>query len=196
MKQELSKREKILFFSAGLLVLLYLAVQFAILPLARRYVEGLQMRDFVIQEKADVQADFNNKSTIESSNKNADERFLAIKQQYPLLVPNEVVDTTLTNLSIKSGLSPMGFSIKTPSANSQVAAGAEEQDAAAGLFTVVNATMNVTGTYASITNLLDSVDEMQYIRVTNLNYTTNRQDETSNVGLITIDFELTYITPS
>ena len=52
MKQGLSKREKFLLFAAGLVLILYLAIQFVILPLASRYMEGIQERNNLRNELA------------------------------------------------------------------------------------------------------------------------------------------------
>ena len=114
MKQGVSKREKILLFSMGLLLILYLCIQFVILPLANRYFEGRQQRDNLISEKHRVEADINNRPAIESENREAGQRFEAIKSEYPLLVPNEEVDTILTNLCILNGFRVSGFRVTSP----------------------------------------------------------------------------------
>ena len=52
MKPGLTKREKILLFSVGLIVIIYLAVQFAIIPLSARYNEAISERGRLSDEKA------------------------------------------------------------------------------------------------------------------------------------------------
>ena len=191
MKQGLSKREKILLFSAGLLVLFYLSVQFAIIPLANRYRDGVQDRNTLSIEERHVRTEIANKQSTEQANIEAKTKFEAIKQEYPLLVPNEEVVTILTNLCLKNALSPSRLSIITPTAPSRSGNGPETPGS---LFTIITASTNLTGTYSSLTRLLDEVDTMQYIRITNLGYSASRQAD-DDISSITLSFELTFINP-
>jgi len=196
MIQGLSKREKILLFAAALVLILYLAIQFAILPLMSRYVEALQERNYLRTVQAKVDADIADRPNIEAEHQNAQQRFESIKQLYPILVPNEEIVTDLTNMCITNGLSPTRLNITSP----PYPAGTDENadgTASESLFTVITATMNVSGSYTSLTRLLDEVDSKQYVRVTNMTYTVNRPDEnnTPTPSTITLNFELTYINP-
>ena len=192
MVNSLSKREKILLFSAALVVILYLAIQFAILPLMRNYVNGIEERDHLRSVQRSVDADIDNKTNIENTHKDAVQRFDAIKQEYPLLVPNEEVVTTLNLLCITNGLSPSRLNITSPPYPTPSEDGEEEEN----LFTVITATVNVTGTGGGLTSLLDEVDTKQYIRVTNMSYSLIRDAETSVANAsITLNFELTYVNP-
>ena len=199
MIQGLSKREKILLFAAGLVVILYLSVQFVILPLATRYVSSLSERDHLRTEQAKIDADINNKAAIENENREANQRFEAIKKEYPLLVPNEEVATILTNLCITNGLSPSMLSISPPpTATTQTTQEGEEQSES--LFTIITATINVSGTYNSLTRLLDEVDEKQFIRITNMTYREQRQQNDDAINVlpetdVTLNFELTFVNP-
>jgi len=191
MVQNLSKREKILLFSAALLVILYLSIQFVILPLITSYISKLDERSHLRTVQSRVDADIANKSTIEAEHKDAEQRFESVKQQYPLLVSNEEVVTILNNLCIINGLSPSRLNITSPPYPAQTE-GAEEL-----LFTIITATMNVSGFYQSLVSLLDEVDTKQFIRVTNMNYTVNRQSDSAlpTPSTITLNFELTFVNP-
>jgi len=194
MINSLSKREKILLFGAGLLVILYLAIQFAILPLMRNYVEGIEERNHLRLLQRKVDEDIRDKSTIENTHKDAEQRFDRIKQEYPLLVPNEEVVTTLNLLCITNGLSPTRLNITTPPypTASDDSEGTEETS----LFTIITATVNVTGTYLALVQLLDEVDSLQYIRITNMSYSLIRDTESIvPTASITLNFELTYVNP-
>jgi len=187
MKQGLSKREKILLLSVGLVALVYLAIQFAILPLITRYTDDLRERDSLVIEERMVRNDINNINNIRATNADAIEQFELIKKEYPLLVPNEEIDPVLTNLSITNGLRPSRLQFTGSESAPQ---GAQEP-----LFTIVTVSMNVTGSYRSLLSLLDEVDKMQYIRITNLGYATNRQSDAPDDSSITLTFELTYVNP-
>ena len=190
MKQGLSSREKVLLFSAGLVVILYLSIQFFILPLATRYIGGIEQRNHLAAEKTRVDRDIADRATIENTNREAGERFEAIKQEYPLLVPNEEVDTILTNLCLLNGLRPTSLDMSLP-ASSRSGSNSDTE----ALFTIVTAKMNMTGPYSSVARLLDAVNDLQYIRITNLGYVLNRQAQQDNMARINIDFELTFVNP-
>ena len=193
MIQGLSKREKILLFSAGLVVVLYLSIQFVILPLASRYIDSVTERNHLREEQAKVDADIAQRPAIESENAEANRRFDELKQEYPLLVPNEEVVTTLTNLCILNGLSPSRLNITSTPPTAQK----EGEDTAASQFTVITATVNVSGSYESLTKLLDEVDTKQYIRISNMSYSVNRQRDPTEptTSSVTLNFELTYTNP-
>jgi len=190
MKKGLSKREKMLLFAVGLLVIIYLAIQFAIIPLADRYTTGVEERSSLTTERWFVDADISNLPSIRESNATASEQFEQIKLEYPLLIPNEEIDPILTNLCINNGLKPTSLNFT----GSTLAPESENAEQAA-LFTIVSVTMTVTGNYNSILRLLDDVDSKQYMRITNLGYASNRQTETPDDSTITLAFELTFINP-
>ena len=75
MKQGLTKREKILIFSAVLIVLIYLAFQFGFIPLSSYYTDALTERDHLSEEKATIENNIANKSSISEANKNANRKF-------------------------------------------------------------------------------------------------------------------------
>jgi len=198
MIQGLSKREKILLFAAGLVVVFYLSIQFVILPLATRYVTSLDERNHLREEQARVDADIAQKPAIESENAEANRRFTELKQEYPLLVPNEEVVTTLTNLCILNGLSPSMLNITSkPPAASTGEDGSESEETDVSQFTIIEATVNVSGSYESLTKLLDEVDTKQYIRIATMSYTVNSQisEIEQPESSVILNFVLTYTNP-
>jgi len=203
--QSLSKREKILLYSAGIVVIIYLSIQFIILPLASRYATDLQERSRLNIERTRVEADLANRSNIENAHSNAERQFEDIKSEYPLLVPNEEVDTILTNLCIMNGLSVSGFNITsspTMRQSSTSSTGDASGDSVDSIFSVVKATMNVRGVTTNVYRLLDAVDGVQYIRIVNLRYSASsgRGQAEEEIGAlrridVVIDFELTFVNP-
>jgi len=191
-KSGLNKREKTLIFIALLLLLIYLVIQFAIYPLFNRYVDSVQERIYLTTEKAQVEADIANLASIEEANTVANEKFERIVQEYPLLIPNEEIDRILTDMCISNGLKPTALrftdSFGVPNSSDQK----DDQY----LFTVVVASMSMTGRYDSMVKLIDDVADSQFINISNLGYTVNNStsgdEETAN---ITMAFELTFINP-
>jgi len=200
MSQGLSKREKILLFSACLLVIFYLSIQFVILPLATRYVDGLDERRVVRSEAQAVRADIANRTAIMSENQAANERFDDIRSDYPELVPNDEVHNTLTHLCLMNGLNPTRLTIVSPppsiiAANEGATPEQAEQAAIDGLFTIITASMQVNGNFDSLKKLLNAVDKEQYIRITNVGFAANRDNEGIENSTMTLNFELTYVNP-
>ena len=199
MKQGLSKREKILLGSLVLIGMVYLSIQFLILPLVARYMDDVQERNNLAAEVARVEENFRNQTTLERDNAEAGQRFEAIKQEYPLLIPNEEIDTFLTNLCFKNYLRPTRLSIAMPTEPTPLATEedgeVDTQEAVERLFTVISATMELTGTYHSLARMIDEIDDMQHVRITNLSYTASQSEENPDIGRISINFELTYVNP-
>lgn len=61
------------------------------------------------------------------------------------------------------------------------------------VFTIVSATMNMTGSYDSLVRLLDDVDARRYIRITSLSFSASNDAETPEDGRVTLTFELTFL---
>jgi len=197
MKQGLSKREKILLGILILVGMLYLSIQFLILPLVARYMDDIQERNTLTTERARVDENISIKELLVRENEDAGQRFEAIKQEYPLLIPNEEIDTFLTNLCFKNYLRPTSLNIAMPSVPAPPAQVGEEdtQEPPKPLFTIITVTMQLTGTYNSLARMVEEVDAMQHVRITNLSFTANQSEEETDIGRISIDFELTYVNP-
>ncbi|MCL2424792.1 MAG: hypothetical protein FWD05_00475 [Oscillospiraceae bacterium] len=195
-KRGLSKRERILFFIALLLLLTYLTVQFAIYPLFSKYIDGTQERNQLITERAQVEADLLNAAEIEERNMAAIVKYEQILQGYPAFIPNEEIDRILTDLCITNGLKPTALRFTNSFGAPQPGDDSDDQLEDSYLFTVVVATMNMTGNYSSLVELVDDITEMQFIHITNLGYSVNNnsisEDENAN---ITMAFELTFTNP-
>ena len=197
MKITLTKREKILLFSAVLLVFVYLAFQFGFLPLYERYSEAQSVHERLSEVRATGDRNIANRNAIIEANNNAHIRLEGLLRDYPLLVPNEEVDTTLTHLCLRNMLRPSMLRITRPPPHEPGSQsgpnGDDAQNNEPPVFTVITAAMNVSGTYASLMNLFDEVDTMPYIRITNVSYSESRDE--SDDASISLTFELTYINP-
>jgi len=194
MKQGLTKREKILLLSAALLVLFYLSFQFGFIPMYERYTDGQAERDVLAFEKATVEENLANRQSIVDTNNNARQQLDMLKQDFPLLVPNEEISTVLTNLALTNNLSPSALNITRPPDPPRSTEN-DGQETTGPLFTVVTVTMSVTGNFSSILGLVDDVDKLAYISIINMSYSESRNPEESGFGSIALTFELTYINP-
>ena len=194
MKNGLTKREKILIFSAGLVALFYLVFQFGFLPMYSRYAEAQAERERLAEEKAKVEANIIHEPSIVDANRDARDRYDQIKQDFPLLAADEEIDAVLTNLCVSNNLIPTSLAINRPDAVTTQKKQNEEEDAGQPLFTVITVSMNVTGSIPSLIGLLDDLEQLPYIRLANVSYSEGRGDEI-NKGSIKLTFELTYINP-
>jgi len=191
MKQELSKREKILIYSTALLVLFYLAIQFAVLPLLSRYNEGVRERDRLTAERMTIQFDIANKTTTIENHRVAIEQLDAIKQEYPLLVYNEEIDVILTGLCTANNLTTTSLRFSDPiSIYADTADGVRMP-----VLTVVNVAMSVDGNFVSLMRLIDAVDDIQYMRIVNMSYSETRGVDNNILGSIVLTFELIFVNP-
>jgi Tfp pilus assembly protein PilO len=186
-KQGITKREKMLIFILSLVAFVYLAFQFGFMPLHNRYIVADGERTALIAQKQEIDRNIANKASIVEDNRIANARFDEIKQDYPLLVPTEVVDSVLTNLCLTNSLFPSSLRMSKPE-NSP--AGEDER---LQIFQIINAAMGVSGAYSSLLNLLDDVGEVPNMRVTNMSYSSGRTEETIGYGTMTLNFELVFI---
>ena len=194
MTKGITKREKILIFSAGLLALFYLVFQFGFLPMHARYAEAQAERERLAEEKEKVEANIIHEPSIIDANKDARDRYDQIKRDFPLLAEDEEIDAVLTDLCVSNNLIPTSLSIDRPDAVTPQETQNEEQDAGEPLFTVISVKMNVTGNIPSLIGLLDDLEQLPYIRLANVSYSEGRAEEVIR-GNIQLTFELTYINP-
>jgi len=194
LKKGITKREKILIFSAGLVALFYLVFQFGFLPMFARYSEAQAERERLAEEKAKVEANIIHEPSIADANKDARDRYDQIKRDFPLLAEDEEIDAVLTDLCVSNNLIPTSLDIVRPDPVTPQETQNEEQDAGQYLFTVISARMNVTGTIPSLVGLIDDLEKIPYIRLSNVSYSEGRGDEVIR-GNIKLTFELTYINP-
>jgi len=183
MMQKITKREKILLFSALLLVIFYVVVQFVIFPLYSRYTDAAADLQTLEDQRFSVEMDIANLPLIRSSNEAAKERLSQVREAYPELVPNEDIDVLMTNLITRHNLSPTLLNIVRP--NVPAAIGEPE------FFAVVTVTMNLIGSLDSLQNLVDEVYNKNFMRITNLSYSISTVSPAQSTHSVT--FELMYV---
>jgi len=183
MIKKMSKREKILLFSAALLVFIYLVVQFALFPLFSALTDAETTLEYLTAERARFEQDLASLPLMRDGNRHAQERLDSIRAAYPELVPNEDIDVLMTSLVTRHNLSPTLLRIARPGVAE--AYGPE-------LFRTVIVTMNLIGRFDSLQMLVDEVDGINFMRITDLSHSEANNPELSTQS---ITFELMYVLP-
>jgi len=189
MKQSITKREKILLFLAALVLIVYLSVQFVIFPAFARYSDLNANLDRLEDERARVEADIAMLPLLRVENAEAYERFTEILEKYPELIVSEDIDVLMTNLVIRQNLNPTMLNISSPRALVM-----QGEEAGSEIFVLVTVSMSLVGNFNSVQHLVYEVDNINFIRITNLNYSL----PSSNVlddATTSVTFELTFINP-
>jgi len=195
MKLAVTKREKIMLFSVGLIVLIYLAVQFAIIPLSSRYSAAVSERGRLSDEKAAHDLEAAMIPSLRERNSEAYARFDELTSGYPTIVENEELDHMLTSLSNRNQLRPVSLRITprpTPAPPPAQENGEENQTPDLPEFTKMTVQMNVIGSYRSLLRLFDEVSSIQYIRITNVSFSEDRL--IPEASRISATYEITFLT--
>ncbi|MCL2249381.1 MAG: hypothetical protein FWC13_08925 [Oscillospiraceae bacterium] len=185
MIKKLSKREKILLFSAILLLVSYVTIQFVIFPMFERYTQAQVTLQLLSDERAIAEAEITNLPIYRSENAFALERLDEITSAFPVLVPNEDIDMLMTSLVLRHNHSPTLLNIT----RQQPPQGAEEGEP--HLFTFVTVNMNLIGSLDSLYSLVHEVEGLNFMRITNLSHSAMAGAPQYSTNSIT--FELKYI---
>jgi hypothetical protein len=193
MKQGLSKREKVLIFCVGLLALIYLCIQFGIYPLYERVNDGHEELHQLMDDRFAFETNLALEASLRQGNDEARTLFLAIRQGFPPLMPNEEIDNTLTRLCQSMQLRPTMLRISAPVLTAGQADAGENDTYAAPIFAKVTATMNVAGDYSALVRLLDAVESINHIRLTQVSFSGSTQHGISDTANISLVFEVTLL---
>ena len=201
MKTGISKREKKLLFGAGLVLILYLSIQFAILPLSNAYNTGIDDRDRLRSEKAAHDMEAQMLPSLRTRSVEARERFYALTTGYTTIVPNEHTDQRLTALcgnnnlriiSLRFAPRPAAPLPPPPEYDDEGNIIESDETHYYPVFTTVTAFMNLTGSYNALMNLIDEVVGIRDIRISNASLTRNIIDMV-DTSTISLTFEVTYL---
>ena len=196
MKQGVTKREKIMLFVVGLIAVVYLSIQFVIIPLSVSYNESISERARLQDEIDAHRLEAAMIPSLRERNTEAHTRFYELTSGYPTIVENEEIDFMLTTLSNRHNLSPVSLRItpRPPPPPPPESEDGEEVVYTPDLPTFTKSTvqMNVVGSYASLMRLLDEVSSIEYIRLTDVNYSKNIQ--MLELSRISATYEITFLT--
>ncbi|MCL1807173.1 MAG: hypothetical protein FWG31_05670 [Oscillospiraceae bacterium] len=179
----LSKREKVMLLVVGVVGLFYLAFQFGFMPLFDKNGEkntelsdlqfkkdelelNLRTEGYVIQSNTDAKAEYGFVASLyELTNSNTDliRKMGKICEDNGLAVPSNLLDNA-KGLSIK-------MDIWDAETGKMV-----EKDVDYSAFSEVTVRMEITGSYQSLKNLLDAVDNDPGIHVRDIKFNLNHAD--------------------
>ena len=189
MIKKMSKRERILLFSASLLVIVYLIVQFVLFPLFSQLSDAEVTFEALDAQRFRFEMDLANLPHMRDGNRLAQERLDSIRAAYPELVPNEDIDVLMTSLVTRHNLSPTLLSITRPGA---VVSFGEAEPEGPELFRIVMVTMNLIGSLDSLQRLVDEVDGKNFMRITAMSHS---ESSGSELNTQSVTFELMYVLP-
>jgi hypothetical protein len=184
-----------------LVLILYLSIQFAILPLSSAYNTGLEDRDHLRSEQEAHDLEAAQLPNLRIRNTEARERFYALTNEYTTIVPNEHTDQRLTALcrdnnlrviSLRFAPRPTAPPPPPPEYDADGNIIEVEVEHKYPVFVTTTAFMSLTGSYSSLMNLLDEVVGIKYIRISSVSFTRSIQDNVDN-STISLTFEVTYL---
>ena len=183
----ITKREKIMLFVVGLIAVLFLAIQFAIVPLSARYNEGIAERGRLQDEVELHKMEAATIPALRIRNEEVYKKYEELISGYPFVTENEELDYMLTSLSNNHDLKPTSLRISPRPARPPT----PENGVSLQELTKATVQMNVVGNYQSLLRLLDEVSNTKYIRLTNVAFTENRLlPDTSRV---TVTYEVMFL---
>jgi len=171
-----------------------------IYPLYGRYTNGQNEADRLRDEKTAHEMEVSLLPTLRERNAEAHAKFDAMTQDYPELIPDEDIVSMLNDMCNRNNLRPAMLRLTHPKPPSAVIIDEEYGEPAEDaemppVFTIVSAAMNVTGDYPSLLRLLDEVNSIQYIRLASVNYVESRHETAAGTSNMSLDFEITFLTP-
>ncbi|MCL2627169.1 MAG: hypothetical protein FWD44_00535 [Oscillospiraceae bacterium] len=198
---KITKREKILLFAVLVLAILYVSIQFALVPLSQRYSTAQRERDRLSNEKFTHEMAVANLPSLRAQNTEAQQNFDKLTAGYSKLVPNEETDHMLTTLCLNKNLilRSLGFATRPPEPPRPIIGYNDDgtpiyAERRVDVFTTVTTFVTGNGSYENMLNLLEEVSNTEYMRLSSVNFAQGWQGETANSASITLTFEVKYLT--
>ena len=192
---KLSKREIALIVAALVIGLSFLVINFVIAPMFRDYSAAQDIYSDFLERKEQFESKFADEPQIRQDYNEASEAFAKISKQYPTNIPNEEVDRILTELCMMTNLTSDSLSIGLPvpiTFSFTPGEGEAPETPPDPAFQVVTATMKLKGSYVSFKNLLDTVQNTTYIRVSKFSISA-AGGELYDTVTIDVSFEISMI---
>jgi hypothetical protein len=181
----LSKRERFLIFFAAVVLVVFVSVQFAVIPMYTRYSELTEEYDLLVMERMRVETKIATEPAIIAYYERAQERFYAINEKYPVNIPNEEIVSIITEICQRSGFE----SLLSLSVSPQRRALGEEISA----FGAASIAMSLGGGFDSVRRLIAAVSEIDYIRLSSISFAGPQAAESGGASSsnISVAFEMT-----
>lgn len=202
MKTLLSKRERILLLAMAAVVIIYVGLQFFIIPYYNDYTDKQEQYEQLLFDKGAMEAKLGNDAAIRLNNKETENEINELKSVYPTSLTSSEADQIISGLCRKSGLSPVSLGM-SDAKNYEAASGKEQnsngdgeqgaKSARSPAFSVITANMTMSGSYDSLMNLLDMAEELEYIRISKVAYTESRDSGKTGASNISVTFEISML---
>jgi Tfp pilus assembly protein PilO len=179
MKTGLKKREKVLLFAAFVVGLVTLTSTYVISPMSDQLAEKRERRENLTFERMQLDIKIASEEVYRQTNTGAYEAYTEIASRYPQFMPNNEIDKILTGLTMRQSFMPISLSLSDTARNTWGPA-----------FSTVTASMTLHGGYESLISLINAVEKIDYIRITNVRYSV--RDEGHAIG---VAFEVTMMNP-
>lgn len=185
MTKGLSKREKVLISIAAVFALSFILFKFAIIPTYNNYMSKQEELDSLYYQKMLLEIKLQSEASVHENYDKAQKTYDAIIEQYPSVIPNEEIDRLLTGICLQNSMSVTSLKISNAidyimSQEESESKGISQNSAA---FTIVKANMSLKGEYDSLKNLIDTVERIDYIRISQISYSRNKDTDSSSISI-------------
>jgi len=189
-KKSLSLREKLLLLLLAAVMLFAIMVLCVILPLYNRLSDQAMKYNALEFEKSQIDRLLASETIIKSNNSTAIDNFFELSGGFLYESQNHDIGRMLTRLCEDHGLRPVEQSISTArvfSMDGEVIDASEDEDA---IILIVSATMTVEGRYYGVKDLLDAIEDIDYIRVSRVTFNVDEESDAMELDRIVLDFEV------
>ena len=198
-KKGLSKREKILLSIVLVFGIFAIMVMFVIIPLYNDLSDKTTLYNELTVQKIQIETKLSteaatreNHTVVLARHKTNSERFLNTS------LSNEI-GRMLTTLCDEHGLSPVSQQLSNPKDFTKILSSsgsrpsADDKNGKETVFLMVTATMTVKGDYEDLKSLLDTVEQIEYIRVSRVSLGRDTANPELVLNKITVTFEVTML---
>lgn len=202
MKNGLTKREKVLLFIAAVLFIGILGFKFLLTPAYVAYDNAKTKHDNLANTKQIVEQKIENESNTRQSYTDALTNFEDVETLYPPIMTNEELDILITSMCLEHKLKPtmLGMSVReqeTPDTKPVPEDSGDDAPQDASLFAVTTATINATGSFSDLQNLIKTVEKISYIKISAMSYSEPKSQAIANTqkkpSSVTLTFDVTML---
>jgi len=193
-KKGLSKREKVLIMVMVVFGVTALMIVFVIIPLYNQYNDKTSEYGALQDEKIIIDSKLATEAAIKDEHASIIMRHRADSIRYLNTSLSNEIGRMLTSLCESRGLQPISQQLSVPREFTKVERRPGEQATENGsAFLVVTAVMAVNGEYKDLKNLLDAVEDTEYLRISRVSFSKNMQSLESSLDRISVTFEVTML---
>jgi len=175
-RKDLSKREKVMLLIMLVAGFTAIMVMIIIIPFYERLQDGLGYYGNLVNERAQVEAMLAAEPAIRESHVAAAQEYDEIRERFLSESHISEIGRMLTRLNEEHGLMPIEQRLSRP-----------VEFGGGDVFLVVSASKTVRGLYTSLTRLLDTVEQTDYLRVSQVNFSVG---DGNMLDRISINFEV------